>query len=196
MEIGIIGSGHIGGTLGTLWAEAGHQVALSNSRGPASLAPLVAEIGPQARATSINEATAFGDAVLVALPFGRYEILPAAQLSGKLVIDAMNYYPQRDGQIDLGSLTSTELVAQHLPDSRLVKAFNTMYYQTLATEGRPSAPPDDRLVMFLAGDDPEAKSVTARLIEEIGFTPFDTGSPIHNRPMTLKQAQEILATAE
>jgi hypothetical protein len=202
MKIGIIGSGHIGGTLAKLWGRAGHQVALGNSRGPASLAPLVAEIGPQARAATVEEAVAFGEAVLVAIPYGKFETLPFARMSGKVVIDAMNYYPQRDGRIDFGGLTSSELVARHLPEGRLVKAFNTMYFETLATEGRPSAPPEDRLVLFVAGDDPEAKGVVVRLIHELGFAPLDTGSlrdggrrqepgsPIYNHPMKLAEARE------
>ncbi len=131
MKIGIIGSGHIGGTLAKLWAKAGHQVAISNSRGPASLAALVAEIGPQARAATVEEAAAYGEVVLVAIPYGKFDTLPFAKMSGKIVIDAMNYYPQRDGQIDFGDLTSSELVARHLPGGRLVKAFNTMYFETL-----------------------------------------------------------------
>jgi hypothetical protein len=114
----------------------------------------------------------------------------------------MNYYPQRDGRIDFGGLTSSELVARHLPEGRLVKAFNTMYFETLATEGRPSAPPEDRLVLFVAGDDPEAKGVVVRLIHELGFAPLDTGSlrdggrrqepgsPIYNHPMKLAEARE------
>ena len=141
MRIGIIGSGHIGGTLARLWAAAGHEIAISNSRGPGSLAGLVAELGAQAKATTVEEAAAFGEVVLAAIPFGKYMTLPAAPLANKIVIDAMNYYPQRDGQIDLDGLSSTEMVAGHLSQSRLVKAFNTMYFQVLATEGRKDAPP-------------------------------------------------------
>lgn len=205
MKIGIIGAGKIGSTAARLFAEAGHEVALSNSRGPETLAPLVEEIGPKARAVTAEEAADFGDAVLEAIPFKDYASLPAEHLAGKIVVDASNYYEGRDGPMDFGGLTSSELVARHLAGSRLVKAFNTMYYETLAAEGRPGAPLDERLVLFVAGDDEEAKAAVSRLIEEAGFSPVDTGllkeggrrqqpgSPIYNRPMTRDEAREILA---
>jgi 8-hydroxy-5-deazaflavin:NADPH oxidoreductase len=142
--------------------------------------------------------------VLVAMPFFAYETLPADRLSGKVVVDAMNYYAGRDGEINFNGLSSTEAVARHLPDSRLVKAFNTMYYETLRKEGRPSAPEEERLVLFVAGDDGEAKALVSQLIEEIGFAPVDTGSlsdgrkqepgsPIYNVPMDPERARETLA---
>ena len=175
MNIGIIGSGHIGATAARLFADAGHEVALSNSRGPESLGSLVEEIGPRARAATIEEAAGFGDVVLVAGPFFAHKALPAQTLAGKVVVDAMNYYARRD-EIDFSGLSSTEALARHLRDSRVVKAFNTMYYETLRTEGLTSAPAEERLVLFVAGDDGEAKTVVSRLIEEIGITPVDTGS--------------------
>jgi predicted dinucleotide-binding enzyme len=206
MRIGMIGSGHIGGTLAKLWAQAGHQVALSNSRGPSSLADLVQQIGHGAQGMIPEEAAAFGEVVLVAIPFGKYKTLPVAPLAGKVVIDAMNYYQQRDGQIEMRDLASSELIARYLPQSRVIKAFNTMHYQTLATEGRRAAPQEDRLVIFTAGDAADAKATVAHLIEEIGFAPVDTGSlheggrkqqpgsPIYNRPMTLAEARKVMAT--
>jgi predicted dinucleotide-binding enzyme len=205
MNIGIVGSGKIGATVARLFADAGHDVAVSNSRGPESLVPLVEEIGSNARAATVEEAADFGEVVLVAMPFFAYEALPADRLAGKVVMDAMNYYEQRDGRIDFDGLTSSEVVAQHLPNSHLVKAFNTMYYQTLHMEGRSSAPMEERLVLFVAGDDREAKAMVSRLIEEIGFAPVDTGSlrdgghrqepgsPIYNVPMTAGRAREELA---
>jgi predicted dinucleotide-binding enzyme len=204
MNVGIVGSGKIGATTARLFAKAGHEVAVSNSRGPESLASLVEEIGPRARAATVEEAADFGEVVLVAMPFFAYETLPADRLSGKVVVDAMNYYAGRDGEINFNGLSSTEAVARHLPDSRLVKAFNTMYYETLRTEGRPSAPEEERLVLFVAGDDGEAKALVSQLNEEIGFAPVDTGSlsdgrkqepgsPIYNVPMKPEQARETLA---
>jgi 8-hydroxy-5-deazaflavin:NADPH oxidoreductase len=204
MKIGIVGSGNIGGTAGVKWAQQGHEV-LFSSRHPEQLGELVAAAGPTASAGSIAEAAAFGEVVLVAIPFGSYTELPAAQLAGSIVIDATNYYPQRDGHIralDDGSETSSELIAQHLAGARLVKAFNTMYFKTLQNEGRPPGP--DRLVIFVAGDDADAKMVVGELIEQLGFTPIDTGSlrdggrkqqpgsPIYNRPLTAEQAREEL----
>jgi 8-hydroxy-5-deazaflavin:NADPH oxidoreductase len=204
MNIGIVGSGNIGATAARLFAEAGHDVAASNSRGPETLEGLVAAIGPRARASTVEEAADFGEVVLVAIPFFAYETLPTDLLAGKIVVDAMNYYPGRDGEMDLDGLGSSELLARHLPDARVVKAFNTMYYETLGAGGRPDAPPAERLVLFVAGDDAEAKAVVSELIEEIGFTAVDVGtledgrkqqpsSPIYNVPMNEAQAREELA---
>lgn len=207
MRIGIIGSGKIGGTAARLFAQAGHEVAIGNTRGPSSLAELVEELGVHARATTIEEAATFGDVVLLAIPFGKYTTLPAARFAGKVVIDAMNYYLQRDGRIDFKDLTSSELVARQLRDARLVKAFNTMHFKTLGSGGRPGAPLEDRPVLLVAGDDPEAKAQVSSLIEEIGFAPLDSGSlheggrqqqpgsPLYNAPMTLAQARQLLTGA-
>lgn len=209
MNIGIIGAGNLGGTLARLLSEKGHRVAISNSRGPGTLAELAAQLGPNAQASTIEEAEAFGEVVLLAIPFGSYASIPASPLSGKVVIDAMNYYPARDGQmdqIDGGGLTSSEIVAGHLPGARLVKAFNTMNFKTLAKAGNPATPMADRLALFLAGDDPGANAAVSRLIEEIGFAPVDTGplreggrrqqpgSAIYNRPITPREAEEALSS--
>jgi predicted dinucleotide-binding enzyme len=97
-------------------------------------------------------------------------------LEGKIVIDALNPYTPDFELEDLGDDTSSEDVARRLPGARIVKALNTMYYETLRSEGRPFAPMEDRIALFVAGDDPEAKSIVSRLIEEIGFAPVDTGS--------------------
>ena len=204
MNIGIIGAGMIGATAAQLFARAGHDAAIANTRGPVSLADLVAQIGPRVRATTVDEAASFGEVVLLAIPFGRYSTLPASRLAGKVVVDAMNYYPQRDGRLSLDGLTSSELVARHLAGARLVKAFNTLYFEALATGGNPSAPVDERLALFLAGDDADAKATVVRLIEEIGFAPVDTGtlreggrrqepgSPIYNTPLTGAAARVAL----
>lgn len=205
MNIGVIGSGNIGGTVAHLFVRAGHQVAISNSRGPGSLASLVKDLGSEARAETVDGASSFGEVVLVAIPFGKYQTLPERSLEGKVVVDAMNYYPQRDGRIEFGDLTSTELVARHLDGARLVKAFNSVNYKTLATEGRPDAPIEDRLALFVAGDDARAKAVVSRLIEEIGFAPIDSGSlhdgghrqqaggPVYGKTMTGREAHAALS---
>jgi hypothetical protein len=207
MQIGIIGSGRIGRTAAALFAAAGHEVAIANSRGPASLADLVAELGDGVGAATVTEAARFGEVVLEAIPFGAHRELPADALAGTVVISASNYYPDRDGEIDLGGRTQTELVAAHLADSRVVKAFNTMYWETLRDERRPDAARGDRLVLFLAGDDADAKATVADLIEEIGFAAVDTGSlaeggrrqepgsPIYNAPMTPAAARDALDAA-
>ena len=204
MKIGVIGAGRIGANAARLFARSGHEVVISNSRGPETLSGIVEEIGNNTRAATMEEAADFGDVVLEAIPFGRYEELPANRLAGKVVIDASNYYPQRDGEIDFDGLTSTEAVARHLSGARVAKAFNTMYYERLANGGRPGFPVEERQVLFVAGDDEEAKGIVSRLIEEIGFAPIDTGSlkdsyrqepgaPIYNNPMTPERAREMLA---
>ena len=207
MKIGILGSGMIGGTAARLFANAGHDVAVSNSRGPASLKPLVEEIGAHARAETIDGAARFGDVVLLAVPWREPGALPdASVLKGKIVIDAMNPYKAGGGTYDLGDSTSSEEVQKRLPGARIVKAFNTMYYKTLATEGRPGRPESERLAIFVAGDDAEAKQVVTTLIEDIGFAAIDTGrlreggrrqepgSPIYNKPMTTPEARNALAS--
>jgi predicted dinucleotide-binding enzyme len=206
VKIGIIGSGNIGGSAARLFAKAGHEMAISNSRGPESLKSLVASIGGKARAATVEEAVAFGDTVLLALPWrDRGELPDSKHFEGKIVIDATNPYTAAGGLFDLGDSGSSEEVARQLPGARLVKAFNTIYYQHLATRGRTDLPIPERHPIFLAGDDKDAKAKVGALIEEIGFAPVDTGSlaeggrrqqpgsDIYNRPMTAAQAQEILS---
>ncbi len=179
MRIGIIGSGKIGGTLLNLLAGRGHEVAVANSRGPETLAGQVEEAGEGARAATVDEAADFGDVVVVAVPLHAYSELPADRLAGRIVADANNYYAERDGSIaelDDDSTTSSELLAGHLADSKVVKAFNTMNFRALGSEGRPDAPRDERLAIFLAGDDEDAKRTVAELIDDLGFAPVDTGS--------------------
>lgn len=208
MKIGIIGSGRIGGTLTKLLSRTGHEVAVANSRGPESLGELVSEAGEGARAAEVGEAAGFGEIVVVAVPLHAYRQLPAEPLEGRIVVDANNYYPARDGEIgelDSGAATSSELLAGHLPGAHVVKAFNTMYFETLASEGRPGAPREERLALFIAGDDDEAKRRVAALIDELGFAAVDTGSlaeggrrqqpdtPVYNVPMTAAEAEAALA---
>jgi predicted dinucleotide-binding enzyme len=207
MKVGIIGAGHIGATLGRHFVAAGHEIAISNSRGPASLDSLVQSLGPRARAMTVDEAARFGEIVLLAVPWRTPEGLPAPGLvRGKVVIDAMNPYSAEGEVMDLGETNSSEVVARRLPGARLVKAFNTMYYHTLATEARAAGP--NRLVLFVAGDDREAKRVVSDLIEQIGFAAVDTGnlreggrkqqpgSPIYNHPMTVEEAGRHLLEME
>lgn len=179
MQIGIVGAGKIGGTLATLFTRAGHQVALANSRGPETLADQVAALGPAARAVTAAEAAAFGEVVVLATPLSAYAGLDPAPFAGKLVVDANNYYPARDGRIaelDEKRLTSTELLARHLPGAAVLKAFNTIHYGHLRDRGRPGAPAGDRLAIPVAGDQPAAKSVLGGLIDEIGFAAVDGGT--------------------
>jgi 8-hydroxy-5-deazaflavin:NADPH oxidoreductase len=176
MKIGIVGAGHIGGTLAKLFVDAGHEVAVSNSRGPSSLHEFVSTLGPQAHAMSVDDAASYGDVVILAAPFRETEALPSIErVAGKIVVDAMNAYDEHYEPMDLGDKTSSEITLDRLIGSRLVKAFNTMYYGRLAKDGRPEKPLDERQTLFVAGDDAEAKNVVMQLIEDIGFTPADTG---------------------
>ncbi|CQH64475.1 F420-dependent NADP oxidoreductase family protein (plasmid) [Halobacterium hubeiense] len=204
MKIGMIGAGDIGSTAAQHFADAGHEVMISNSRGPETLTDLVDELGNNAHAGTVSEAADFGEVVMEAIPFNAYESLPADTLSDKIVISASNYYPMRDGFIDIGE-THTDLIADHLEDSRVVKAFNATYWKTLRDGQRSDADPDDRLAIFIAGDDDEAKSVVSNLIEDIGFTPVDTGplteggrfiqpgSPIYTASLSASEARTRLA---
>ena len=134
--IGLIGSGHIGSTVARLAVDAGHDVVLSNSRGPETLQDLVDELGPHARAATAEEAAAAGDLVVVTIPLKNVDRVPAEPLRGKIVIDTSNYYPQRDGQIaalDDQSTTTSELVQSQLPGSRVVKGFNNINYLHLGS---------------------------------------------------------------
>ena len=208
MKIGVIGAGKMGANAARLFAKAGNQVAISNSRGPESLRELVSEIGPNAQALTVNETAAFADLVLLAIPWRNPEGLPNSDLvRGKIVVDAMNPYTDEGDVFDLNGSTSSEETQKRLNGARLVKAFNTIYYRRLASEGRTNAPIEDRQAIFVAGDDEEAKAIVMKLIEQIGFAPVDTGSlreggkrqepgsPIYNRPLTGRQAKSQLAAA-
>jgi 8-hydroxy-5-deazaflavin:NADPH oxidoreductase len=196
MKIGIVGSGNIGSTAARLFVRAGHQVALSNSRGGLGLEDLIEELGDEAHATTI--------------PFGKFRDLPAVAFKGKVVVDAGNYYPERDGKFaeldDDDETTSSELMASHLKEARLVKAFNTIYFKHLAGQGDTSLPLEGRRAIFIAGDDSKAKEIVARLIEEIGFAAVDSGflheggrsqqpgTAVYGKEVTAKEAAALLST--
>ena len=175
--IGFIGSGRIGGTVARLSVAAGHMVVLSNSRGPDTLKDLVAELGPIARAESVADAAEAGDIVVVATPLAAIRHLPVGPVVDKAVIDANNYYPQRDGQIadlDSGQITSSQLLQRHLPGASVVKAFNNIFYQHLRNLARP---PGDPLRSYLpiAGDNDQALLAVANFLSQIGYGVVDYG---------------------
>lgn len=176
--IGLIGAGHIGSQLGRLAVAHGYDVVISNSRGPETLAALVAELGPRARAATPIDAAEAGDMVVVTVPLKNYRAVPVAPLAGKIVIDTNNYYPERDGHIpelDSESTTTAELLQAHLPASKVVKAFNHIYAAALTTDGQPSGS-KNRRALAIAGNDAAAKAAVARLIDEFGFDTVDIGS--------------------
>jgi 8-hydroxy-5-deazaflavin:NADPH oxidoreductase len=175
--IGLIGAGHIGSQVARLAVAAGYDVVLSNSRGPETLADLVTELGPRARAGTVAEAAGAGDIVVVTIPLKHYQRVPVEPLRGKIVIDTNNYYPQRDGrmpELDDESTTTSELLQRHLPESKVVKAFNHIYAAQLTTDGRPAGTPGRR-ALVIAGDDAAAKARVRKLLDEFGYDTVDAG---------------------
>ena len=175
--IGFIGSGHIGSQVARLAVAHGYNVVMSNSRGPETLAALVAELGPTARAATADEAAKAGDIVVVTVPLKNYRAVPVEPVAGKIVIDTNNYYPQRDGHIpelDSESTTTSELLQAHLPRSKVVKAFNHIYAAQITTDGRPAGT-KNRRGLVIAGNDAAAKATVAKLLDEFGYDTVDAG---------------------
>lgn len=175
--IGLIGAGNIGSTVAKLAVDAGHDVILSNSRGPETLTDLVAELGPRARAATAQDAAESGDVVVVTVPLKAYRDVPVGPLAGKVVIDTNNYYPDRDGHIaelDDESTTTSELLQAHLPDSQVVKAFNNVFFKHLAALPRPRRS-SERSVLAIAGDDTGAKQTVTGLLDDLGYDAVDVG---------------------
>ena len=175
--LGLIGSGRIGGTVARLAVDAGYDVILCNSRGPETLAGLVEELGSHARAATPGEAAEAADLVVVSVPLRAYLDVPVEPLAGKVVIDTNNYYSQRDGHIpelDDKSATSSELLQRHLPTSKVVKAFNNIYFGHLGSLPRPAGSAE-RSALPIAGDDAEAKAAAAAFLDAIGYDAVDEG---------------------
>src|SRR5260370_13292332 len=144
MKIGIIGAGRIGAVAARVLVAAGHEVAVSSSRAPMSLHPLVRELGRHARAATVADAARLGEAVLLAVPW-HVEALPdSGLLRDKIVIDAMNPYNPEGGFFDLGNSTSSQEVLKRRPGAKLVKSFNTIYYEHLTPRGRQHLPVSHR----------------------------------------------------
>jgi 8-hydroxy-5-deazaflavin:NADPH oxidoreductase len=175
--IGIIGSGHVGSNLAKATIAHGYDVLLSNSQGPDSLTSLVAELGPGARAAAPGEAAAACDFAIVAIPITTVSQVPVEPLAGKVVIATINYFPQRDGRIaaiDDGTTTAPGVLQAHLPTSQVVRAFSMVDAADMSGDGHPRGDPKRR-ALALAGDDPAAKRIVARLYDECGFDALDLG---------------------
>jgi predicted dinucleotide-binding enzyme len=176
---GIIGAGHIGSHIARAVIAVGHDVVIANSRGPETLAELVAELGPSARAATAEEAGATGDVVVVTVPFGRYRDVPVEPLAGKIVIDTNNYYWERDGrfpELDRGEATTSGLLQAHLPTSKVVKAFNHIAAREITADGLPAGSPGRR-ALAVSSDYPEAVAFVVDLYDQIGFDAVDA-SPL------------------
>lgn len=178
MKIGIIGAGHIGGSLTRRFTKLGHQVWVANSRGPETLAGLAKETG--AKAVTAREAARAGEVVIVSIPEGHIPDLPRDLFQGVaddvVVVETGNYYPQRDGRLDAieSGTTESRWVAQQL-GRPVIKAFNNIYAEHLLKRGKPKGAAG-RIALPIAGDDPKQKAVVMRLVDELGFDPVDAGS--------------------
>jgi len=175
--LGIIGAGNIGSNVAKAAIAAGYEVVISNSRGPETLTDLVAELGPKARAGTAEEAAEAADLALVAVPLGKIAGVPVEALAGKLVLDANNYYPQRDGRIaalDANESTTSELLQAHLPGSFVVKAFNNISAKHIPVDGLPAGAADRR-ALPVAGNDEASKQDAIAFLSAIGFDAVDLG---------------------
>jgi hypothetical protein len=207
--IGLIGAGRVGSQLARLAVSRGYLVVISNSRGPETLATLVAELGPNARAATVTDAAKAGDIVVVTIPLKNYRDVPVEPLAGKTVIDTNNYYPERDGHIpelDNESTTVSELLQAHLPKSKVVKTFNHIYAAQLTTDGQPPGS-KDRRALAIAGDDPGAKAAVSTLLDQFGFDTVDAGrlkegwrtqrdTPAYGPRRTAEELRKDLAAAK
>jgi 8-hydroxy-5-deazaflavin:NADPH oxidoreductase len=206
MSIGIIGSGHIGGTIGGLWVKDGHKV-LFSSRHPEELKDMVAGLGELAQAGTVEQAIAFGDALFIAVPYGALPQIGkdyGAALKGKIMLDACNAVPARDGApiADEVEKEGIGVVSQkYLPGAHIVRAFNTMNYKTFANEANR---PDPKLAVPIAGDDAVAVQVAARLVRDAGFEPvivgkladarrFQRGGPGYGQQVTAAELRQKLS---
>jgi predicted dinucleotide-binding enzyme len=206
MRIAIVGSGNVGGALMRRLGALGHDVSVANSRGPRSLESLVAESG--ATAATVEEAVRDAELVIVAVPLRAVPDLPCDAFAEKVVVDAGNYYPGRDGEIVQieGGLPSSTWVGQHLGNATVVKAFNNIQAGHLESHGRPSGDPD-RIALPIASDDGAAKQRVADLVEQLGFDPVDAGTladswrqqpdtPVYGADLDIAGVRQGLATAQ
>lgn len=177
--VGIIGAGLVGKAVARLAVAAGFDAVLSNTRGPAALAPLLAELGPRTRAGTVAEAIAAGDILALAVPLAAVPSLPGEAFAGKIVLDQTNYYPGvggfRRADLDRGDLTSSEAVQRHLQGARVIKGIHNLAWLHMESAARPQGSPE-RTTLPIAGDDAAAKAAVAGFIEAIGYHVVDAGS--------------------
>lgn len=207
LKIGIIGAGKIGGTLAELWAAAGHELVIS-SRHPEQLRPLANRLGPQVRAGTPGEAAAFGEVILISVPYGALPQVGrdyAAQLQGKVVLETGNPFPERDGEMAMAARAKGTGVAsaEHLPGVRLVRAFTSIPHLALRDAAHRAGA---KIGVPLAADDRQALAIAERLVRDAGFEPvvvgplarakdFDVGSKVFGRGLTAREVRETLGLA-
>jgi 8-hydroxy-5-deazaflavin:NADPH oxidoreductase len=204
LKIGVIGSGNIGGTVGTLWVKAGHQVMFS-SRHPEELKPLVDRLGSLARTGTVQEALTFGEVIFIGVPYGAYPQIGkdyAGEFQGKIVLDAGNAVLRRDGEIanEAREIGIGKTSVKYLPGARIVRTFNTMSFRRLESNAnRPGA----RMAIPIAGDDKEAIAVAQSLVRDAGFDPvlvgdldsaklFAQGAPLYGQDITAQEMEQRL----
>jgi 8-hydroxy-5-deazaflavin:NADPH oxidoreductase len=199
IKIGVIGGGHIGGTIGGLWVKAGHPV-LFSSRHPDELKPMVEAMGPLAKAGTVADALDFGDVILIAVP---YKAIPelakdyGPKFVGKIVIDPTNAVARRDGEELLAETKANGIgitTENYLKGAHEVRAFNSMSYTNFASQAHRSG---ELMAIPMAGDDPHAVEVASQLVGDAGFDPvvvplkraqeFAQGGPIYGQQLTAKE---------
>ena len=207
--IGIIGSGNIGSNVARAAVAKGYDVVISNTRGPESLSELVADLGKHARAGTIGDAIASGEMVLIAIPLIAVKDLPVEPFEDKIILDANNYYPQRDGRIealDNNETTTSELVQGHFPYSHVVKAFNSIPAKDIPKDGLPTGDPKRR-ALPIAGSSVGAKDQVAHFLGDLGFDVLDLGplseswrverdTPSYVKYTTLDELTELTADVD
>ncbi|MDA0147984.1 NADPH-dependent F420 reductase [Vibrio sp. LaRot3] len=208
MKIGIIGAGFVGKAIAELLISHGHQVLIANSREPKTLFSLMGSL-PQAQLGTVQDACDFAETVVVAIPFSNIEQLPVEALAGKVVLDANNYYPERDGAIaalDNFDATTSELLANHLTQSTVVKVFSNIIAAHINRDALPKGNMSRR-ALPVASDDQQAKQQIMALVDELGYDPIDGGSladswryerskPAYCFPFNVAEMQQALAKAK
>jgi 8-hydroxy-5-deazaflavin:NADPH oxidoreductase len=175
--IGVIGAGHIGSHVAEAAVNAGYDVVVSNASGPASLTALVSKLGSKATAATVEQAAAAAEVVVVSVPVGAFGAIPVEPLAGKVVVSTSNYNASREGhiaEVDDGSVTIAGLLQRHLPESRVVKAFNMISAADVPADGMPPGTPNRR-ALALAGDDAEARETVAKIYDRMGYDVVDAG---------------------
>jgi len=202
IKVGVIGSGNIGSTIGGLWVKAGHPV-LFSSRHPEELKKLTDELGPLAKAGTVDEALAFGDAILLAVPYKAVPQLSkeyGPKFAGKVVLDADNAVAARDGEELLKETREKGIgytTASYFPGAHVVRAFNSMPFRVFAQEAHRAGDP---LAIPIAGDDPHAVEVATQLVRDAGFEAvavplrraqeFAQGGPIYGQQLTARDLRQ------